>query len=685
MKKILELYVLDWKRIFKSKMSLLIIIGLMIIPSLYAWFNIMALWDPYGSTSELPIAVVSLDKGTELEEEKYNFGNDIIDNLHENKDIGWVFCDSEEQLTKGVHSGKYFAGIVVEEDFSKNLISFVKGDPIHPQIKYLVNQKINAIAPKISDKGVDSIKAEVTSNLSSAISETVLENANILGTDLDDNQATIENYIDLLNETAANLDQDEEMVQEIHAQRLKIDEYREQLKILDQYPTYADKVYEVTPEVKKLYDSLEEIDQKLQTISSLSQYETQVNDVVNQVNDVHQQILDLNQEITAENNKIKKQLDQIKNQELTPEVEATKLKLEEANQHLSEVNKSLTILNEKLNLGTEVSFTEINKIKSFYEQDWPTVKSQITELNNFLQNDWPELDQKIRNSITTVKTKSEEIFAKLIEVDDQIQVLWPKYKSAIINLTDTVNKTTEKIDIEQVIKILMYNPDSQSDFFADPVTIDETDLYPVPNYGSQSTPFYTALCLWVGGLLLVSVLKTGYYFPQGKNYTKRQGYMARQLTFITIAIFQGLIVELGNIYLLDVYIKNPIINFLSVIFVAIIFNIIIFTFTALLDNFGKVIGIILLVLSVSAGGGNFPIQLSSDFFQMINPLLPFTYAVDLLRESVGGVYIPRVKYTAAALTLMGTITMAVGVIIYPYITEYITKTMEKTKSSHIIH
>ncbi len=685
MRDILKLFILDWKRIFKSKMTLVIIIGLMIIPSMYAWFNIMALWDPYGSTSELPIAVVSIDKGTELESENLNFGSEIITNLKTNTDIGWTFSEDEKELVDGVNSGKYYAGIIIDENFSNDLISFVKGKPIHPQIKYLVNQKINAIAPKISDAGVDGIKAEVTNNLMAEITKTLLDNSNLLGEDLAANKSTINDYITLLNNTAADMDKGQEAVDEIHNQRLKINDYREKLTILDNYQTYQPQIDAMVSDVKKLNDNIDTIDQKLAAISKLSDSEEQVTEVLTKINTTHESIITINEEITKEIEKIEQILTEFNEKQDVIDSTKSKQELTELQGKLTTVQTDLTTFNEKLNLGKEVSYTEIKTIKAFYENDWPSIKVKIETLNNFFVNDWPDLNQEIETTIETIKTKSEEIFDKLIATDDKIQEIWPTYKSAINELNQNVNAANEQVDLEQVIELLMYNPNSESSFFADPIKIVEEDAYPVPNYGSQSTPFYTALCLWVGGLLLVSVLKTSYYLPGGKEYSKRKTFLARLLTFNTIAIFQGLIVGLGNIYLLNVYVKNPLINLISIVFIAIIFTTIIYTITALLDNFGKVIGIILLVLSVSAGGGNFPIQLSSQFFQTINPLLPFTYAVDLLRESTGGIYLPRVQETVAILSMMGIFTTIGGTIIYPYVTDFITELMKKSESGHIIH
>src|SRR5699024_5707464 len=161
-KNIRELYKLDWKRIFHNKLTFLLVIALMIIPSLYAWFNIAALWDPYSNTGDLKIAVYSADQPATFQEKEINIGKELSQSLEKNQQLDWTFVDSKKELTKGVKKGKYYAGIYIPKDFSKNLLSFVQGDIKKPTIEYRVNEKINAIAPKITDKGASALQEQIT-------------------------------------------------------------------------------------------------------------------------------------------------------------------------------------------------------------------------------------------------------------------------------------------------------------------------------------------------------------------------------------------------------------------------------------------------------------------------------------------------------------------------------------------
>ena len=164
MKNIFKIIRADLRHIKTNVIALCVIIGLTVIPALYSWFNILSNWDPYGqaSTSRIKVAVVSVDKGTSLEGTELNVGDTIIDALKTNNTIGWQFVASSDEAIEGVYSGEYYAALVVPENFSKNLISFLSDSMEHPQLKYYCNQKANAIAPKITAVSYTHLRAHET-------------------------------------------------------------------------------------------------------------------------------------------------------------------------------------------------------------------------------------------------------------------------------------------------------------------------------------------------------------------------------------------------------------------------------------------------------------------------------------------------------------------------------------------
>ena len=171
MKKIFSVFRTDIKSLTKNLVVFVVVIGITILPALYAWFNIASNWDPYSGTGDLPFAVCSLDKGAGYKSVKVKAGDKIVDGLKQNNQMGWAFLDDADEAKNGVTDGKYYAAVVIPEDFSKNLLSITTGKFKQAKLQYYVNEKKNAVAPKITDKGIEAIRDNVDSEYVSAITE----------------------------------------------------------------------------------------------------------------------------------------------------------------------------------------------------------------------------------------------------------------------------------------------------------------------------------------------------------------------------------------------------------------------------------------------------------------------------------------------------------------------------------
>ena len=163
------------KRILKNPIAVLVTIGVCIIPSLYAWFNIAANWDPYKNTQTMPIAVVSEDVGAEVGSQGHiNAGDLVVDKLKNNNQLQWTFVSKEEALD-GVYSGRFYAAVVIPSNFTQSLASVISGNLEHPQIEYFVNEKLNPVAPKVTDSGAKTIETQINEQFLSKVAEVISE------------------------------------------------------------------------------------------------------------------------------------------------------------------------------------------------------------------------------------------------------------------------------------------------------------------------------------------------------------------------------------------------------------------------------------------------------------------------------------------------------------------------------
>lgn len=897
-KNVFYLYKLDWKRIFSNPISAFLIIALMILPSLYAWFNIKALWDPYGNTSELPIAVYSADKGAEFQGKELSIGNEVIDSLHENKQLGWHFLDSKKELVEGVKSGKYYAGIYLPADFSKDLVSFTSGTIVKPKIEYYSNQKINAIAPKITDKGASSLQEQISKNFIETASSTLVKVFNEIGYDIDTNLVSINKVKNMILETDGNLDtidsytkqivdlhdkfpeikdkiakaeeftdyipQVDEMGNKLIALNDKLPELKKQASVIltlqkkipeiqnagkqlkmidDDFDSIAstmtdgidtakqglqiiDQVQTALPEIQQLgdqatdfasatkegaqqlQDALPSISNSVQvTIDSISQVATTtvsltntikqaiadnqltdqereniqkvisdfqqniqrqqaaldglitfltnlqnsgntsdlsgiinqltnaksllgdlssrldhlselvkngntdaITDYLTEVNTAAQNVTDLLKGINVTNitdtidNVLSKLITTITTaQDVLKKAQAIDFKsllastknvvsnaisiLEKYQKELPAIKQELHDANTMLNGHMDEIVAAINKGADLYNNELPIVEDKLGIAAGFLQNDWPTIKAEITSTMNMVDEKLPDVEKALNAAVDLINNDWPNIKTGIHKAANAIRKGESEVDLGEIIKLLKLDATKEADFFKQPVELQTNDIYPIANNGSASTPFYTALCLWVGALLLSSVATTEYHLEKKdkERFTQRETFVARMLTFLTMAIAQSLIVTLGNMFLLGVDVHNPVYSVLFALLVGLAFMMIVYVLAGLFGNVGKGIAIIILVLSISGGGGNYPIQVSGKFFQFINPLLPFTHAVNLLRESAGGIYWPNAIPQLIILSLLFIVFGIIGTWAYPYLTDVTKKLNNVSKKSHFFH
>ena len=172
-----------------------------------------------------------------------------------------------------------------------------------------------------------------------------------------------------------------------------------------------------------------------------------------------------------------------------------------------------------------------------------------------------------------------------------------------------------------------------------PVELKTIDVFPVENYGSAMTPFYSVLAIWVGGIVLVAVIKTNVKDKSPyKNIKPYQEYLGRYLFFLVMAVIQAVIICLGDLFFLKIQCESVLPFVLTGIVCAFVFSLIIFTITISFGDIGKAVCVILLVIQLGGGGGTFPIEVTPDFFQTLYPLLPFTHAINAMRECIAGMY-----------------------------------------------
>ena len=668
MNNIFKIYKDDIKKIFTNYAALIVFIALSILPSLYAWFNIKASWDPYGkeATSQIKIGVVNKDKGAELKGEFKNIGNQITDQLKENDVMGWQFV-SEKEAVKAVEEGSYYAMITIPEEFSEDILSLITDDIKKGKIIYTVNEKVNAIAPKITVKGATAVQENVNKTVIETVRDIVLSTAKDLGIEVEGQLPKLDNLYDKLVEIQSkfkdlyettdlaydgvnkvadlvtNLQNDIPLITDtlnstkglatnlidfITTSQGEINNIAPTIKtdiglvkdLADEVSSYVDVVINA---IKTNSENVKVLLENLSTkVSSLKEYVTSIRVLVEKINGQSQNgALSgvLSQLETAENN-----LNQLYN-----EIESIRNLLDNGNlSDTSKLENAKTVLNDVSNIAGNLYEKFDTEILGNINTILNTANDSAKGALEILQRAQDKLPQ-VEEILTTVSALCNKGNEGIKYAKDNL----PRAEEIVNEVTSKVAKIKDSSDLKDLLKLIANNVEERSNYLTSPVELEENSLYPMRNYGTAMTPFYSVLALWVGMTLLVSMFSVEAH----GEYNHMEVYFGKLLLFLTIGMTQALIVSLGDLYLLKIYCVNPALFVTGILFTSITFVAIVYSLVSVFGNVGKVTAIILLVLQVAGSGGTFPIQLTPKFFQIINPFLPFTYAISFARESIGGV------------------------------------------------
>ena len=218
-------------------------------------------------------------------------------------------------------------------------------------------------------------------------------------------------------------------------------------------------------------------------------------------------------------------------------------------------------------------------------------------------------------------------------------------QTQLANLAKQLNTT--RTDVAALSSSAMFQQLSQAlgldasevgSFVGEPVHLDEQVLYPVKNYGSAVTPFYTNLALWVGGFVLVAIYKLEVDRDEKiRMYTPRQGYMGRWLLFVTVGFLQAIIATIGDLAL-GIQCEHPFLFILAGIFASFVYVNIIYALAVAFRHIGKAVAVILVIIQIPGAAGLYPIEMMPEFFRRLKPFLPFTYGINAMRGPIGGMY-----------------------------------------------
>lgn len=733
MKNIWKIFTGDLKKLVKQPFALVIIIGLCVIPSLYAWFNIFANWDPYANTGGIPVAVVSLDKDyTRKDGSVVNMGESVLESLHSNTSVKWIFLDTEEEAQEGVEAGKYYAAIVITEKFTYSMYNVFSDDFENPSLIYYQNQKSNAIATKITDTVAGTLQNTINETFIKVAATTIFEEGNSVS-----DQMQGDSYVE---EFCADL---EELNDNLKEYSTMIDTFRAGNDRLEAAITHVN--YEIPVMQKKLDATTASLNQSSQNLSStrdtLSNFSTNVDTSMSTIqtsledmkkildqsklaDDTAQMTKDLNK-VARDTNTLNGQVNNLLAALIEQRVQgsvsggdastgsgsgntaATDAAIEALKAMQKELDMMNTVIGSVLEStdeqAAEKAKVNVNNAMNNLKNVIDSCENSVSNMQGIYKNNLVPQMQKVLtnmsdslNQVTTlVNTLSntvQNIGVVMEGVGDavdgtseslgQIQGVVDGISQKLTDLTEQLEGASEEEMMDILVRFLGGDPDSLGAYFASPVTMETIAMYPVATYGSAMTPFYSTLAIWVGSTILVALVKVKASPKNLKNVQSYQLYFGRYLLFLLLAQIQAAIIVAGDLCLLKVNIVEPGLFFLAASFTATAFSLLIYSLTLAFGDVGKAVCVIVMVLQIAGSSGTFPIELLPDIYQKIYIFFPFPYAITAMREALAGMYGTAYMAALAKLILFMLEGLLIGLVIrIPFVklNHFVEERMEDTE------
>lgn len=684
MRNIWRIFRADWQRISASVVAVVVIMGLCLIPCLYAWFNIFSNWDPYGpdATSNIRVAVTSEDEGYELLGLKLNIGSMVLDGLKSNNQMGWDFVDSREEALEGIRSGKYYAALIVPADFTGDFVSILDTDLRHPQIEYYENEKKNAIAPKITNKAKTAVQDEINATVVETVTNAVTTVSSVcraLGLDADDvSQGVIEKLssaqdsLRTLEETLTAMqtlaDQTDSILACAGVVAGDLDSIvsgNDLSGIQDALDRGIGRLNETEAEIAR---QLEDIDAQIDVIADdIAAAVGTAEDVAGFLAGPAQQ---LDQRLEEQQQRLEKLRD------FAAGYPAVQERLGNAIYRIGELRDLLKTLENPGQLETwrqEVQ-AKVDELRQELREAALRISGSVNQRLEELNRDVTEKLQTLQSVFDSVSGNLSALGDKLTRYQEAIQSTATTLSGAIQlsstlrgdlgQLAQDMDRIVTSDGFRRFVEVLENDPEGLADYLSDPVAMETVPVYEITSYGSSMAPYYIMLALFVGSLLTATMLHVNAPMPELFRLRPWQRFFGRYQLFFLIGMIQALVTGLGCIYYIGIQCPYPGLFLLACCVCSLNFTMMNYALVYALDNIGMAASVIIMVIQVAGSGGVYPIDVLPGIFQTLYKFMPFHYGMDMLRETIAGRYENVYWKNLAVMAAMCVLFAVLGMVLY---------------------
>ena len=734
MRNIIAIFKRDLSRIRGSVVALIVAVGLVIVPTLYAWFNIAGSWDPYGNTGNLKVAVANSDNGymSDLIPVRVNIGDTVVSALRENDQLDWRFV-SESDAVEGVRSGEYYAAVVIPENFSSRMMTVFSSDAEHAEIVYYENQKANAIAPRVTDKAASTVRQQIDETFAKTISDVGLATTssllefmdgdqiaayagNLSGTlagaitTLRDASGSVDEFAGLLQSSTGLLDSTSDLLASAgtankDAEALAGDAKTGLSGMHDALDAAVAAINQSLKDSAGDYDAAAKaIDEAFGaadahvslTVTQLRDASADVAKRASDMRDVQDNILAVERDVEGSDLPEKLKAELVQKIDIVANTVGNVANQQELlAKHLSDAAASLETgaadaraKAQAVKDGIAEAKGGIGGVKDSYNA---TLKQQISDLSDAVADvarRGSDMADDLGATVTDLSHAASALSDDLAGAHEVLAGASADLASAaddLQRLKEGLDTAVTSGDLDRVRELIGSDPAALADALAAPVALDRQAVYHIKNYGSAMAPFYTTLSIWVAGIVLAAMLKANVDEADVKalgNPRLHELYLGRYAFFALLAFAQATLVCAGDLLFFGIQCEHPF-QFMLVGWLAgFVFSNMIYTLTVSFGDIGKAIAVVLLVMQVAGSGGTFPIEMTADFFQAVYPFLPFTHAINAMHAAMAGAYGMEFWIELGTLSLYLIPSLALGLVFRrPVIraNRWIIEKLEETK------
>ena len=667
MRNIWTVFKTDLRTLSKCFFACVVVVAIALLPSLYAWLNIYSNWDPYGNTGGISIAVAALDRGYTDNGEYVNKGRDVLEDLKTATSINWVIVDTEQEATDGVYAGDYYAAVVIDEDFSRKMYRMFTDWTGQPAITYYENAKKNAVATKITDTAVETLKRSISENYLEVVISGIMEQSNLLAADLTetDPETAVKGLLyqaqDVLSGCRAMMDAFRAAgstgVSETDAQALS-----DAIASINSSLPDGDAIADSAARLQHaLYTALANVERALDRFESALDT-AQPPAAQQQLRDAAAAMGKLSTQLSG----LAGQLDGI-NVTGNPVLTAQAIQLRELAGHCTQLQNALNQLADGGAAGGLLADCGalVEAIRN--------AAARIPVTDRDLRRQLDTVVSEVSDAMDGVKSLSADAKAMRAALSDTtaaLSVTMEQLRPAAERMVNALSDTIDKLEgmtageyMDMLLEILGGDPAAYSRYFPEMGQTTVNKVYPIENYGSAMAPFYTTLAIWVGGVILSSLVKIHARTEGLIDPRPAELYFGRYLFFFLLSQIQAAVIVTGDLYLLKIQCLHPGLLYLTASLTAFTFSLLIYSLAIAFGDVGKAVVVVIMVMQIAGSSGTFPIELLPEIYQKIYRFFPFPYAIDAMRECICGLYGDYYMTQLAFLLLFAAAALLIGLLV----------------------